>query len=226
MALAQSCNCYWSSDCGTGNSCGGYGSCNAGPKNDGTCTYNGLLKKRLESPVALGSALDYFFKAYLKAIDRGGGAPDSVLVEAAQSVPLSSPGHDLVEYTVWVSLDAEIGWDFIYPSTFLRVSGFPGNIREVNTVKSSSGLVDAARRGLLSAMQSGDQAEVVAPVREFWAKNPTFAPSHLGRCYPHGHDEITDSAGCVRCQLDTLQRLAVQLIGSTTRANSSPVPNR
>jgi hypothetical protein len=218
VALAQTCDCYWSADCGTGNTCGGYGSCTAGGKSDGTCRYVGL-SKRLERPASLGAAVDSFFKAYEKAIERGGGVPDADLVRAAEEVPLSRGGHDLVEYAVWVSLDAVIGWDFMYPSISQRATGdYYGNIREVGGVGGSSGLVDAARRGLLAAMQSGDSADVVKPIQEFWASHHNFAPHHLGRCYPHGHEELTSPEGSLKCQVDTLQRLAGQLIGSIDRS--------
>ncbi len=182
------CNCYYSSDCSAG-TCGGYGSCGASGKNDGTCSTVGLSIR--ENPIAISTAIDYYFKAFGKAIENGGGHPDADLAKAAEAVPLSTGGHNLVEYTVWVSLDAVMGWDFMYPSSFLRTSGFLGNIREVNGVSSAAGLVDATRQGLINAVRSGNANDAAKPVEAFWVSNPAFTPHHLGRCYPHGHDEVT-----------------------------------
>lgn len=125
--------------------------------------------------------------------------------------------------SVWVSLDATIGWDFMYPGDFLRSSGFLGNIREVGDAPAPSQhlpaaeLVAAARRGLVDAIRSGNETDATVPVRQFWDGNTSFTPHHLGRCYPHGHPELTDKAGTISCQVDTLQRLAIQLVRSSER---------
>jgi hypothetical protein len=186
-----------------------------------------LRKKQLplpkQDPAAVYAAVDSYFQAFLKAVNQGGGVPDQKLVAAAQKAMPSKTGLDNVEYAVWVSLDATMGWDFMYPSKLQRASGYVGNIREVHGVNAASGIVDAARKGLLDAVQSGDATKVTAPLQEFWAKNPDFIPRHLGRCYPHGHSEVTDAKSTVACQIDTLQRVADSLIKASTTATSQKI---
>jgi hypothetical protein len=218
------CNCYWSSDCSTGSTCGGYGNCTASGKLDGTCstvvvTSSDPLKKQQlpmpkQDPAAVYAAVDGYFQAFIKAVNKGGGQPDAKLVAAAQKAMPSKTGLDNIEYAVWVSMDAVMGWDFMYPNKWQRATGYVGNIRQVHGVDAATGIVDATRRGLLDAVQSGDSTKVAAPLQEFWAKNPDFMPRHTGRCYPHGHDEVTTMQGTVACQIDTLQRVATMLIQS------------
>jgi len=249
-ATAKKCNCYYSSDCSKGNTCGGMGDCTASGKSDGTCSINAnsgggdvapiLSKKqrlilpqasKKESDIALYAAIDGYFQAFLKAIKQGGGVPDKKLIDAAQKTGLSKKGHDDVEYAVWVALDAVMGWDFMYPNKLQRATGYVGNIREVHGVKTAEGIVDAARRGLLEAIQFRNVSNVAGPLQDFWAQNPNFVPRHLGRCYPHGHEEITDSKTSIACQIDTLERLAGMLIdrsrpGNPTSDNAGHRENR
>jgi hypothetical protein len=117
-----------------------------------------------------------------------------------------------------------MGWDFMYPNKLQRTSGYVGNIREVHGVKAAEGIVDATRRGLLSALQSRDASKVAQPLQEFWQANPNFIPRHLGRCYPHGHAEVTDTKSSVACQIDTLERLATMLIARTAPQNEKVSP--
>jgi hypothetical protein len=237
------CNCYYSSDCSSGNTCGGLGDCKANGKSDGKCSTNAasgdsgygiimgnklphgkLPTTQKEDSTALYAAVDGYFQAFLKAIKQGGGLPDKKLVAAAQKTQLSPVGHQDAEYTVWVALDAVMGWDFMYPNKLQRTSGYVGNIREVHGVKAAEGIVDATRRGLLSALQSRDASKVVQPLQEFWQANPNFIPRHLGRCYPHGHAEVTDTKSSVACQIDTLERLATMLIARTAPQNEKVSP--
>jgi len=240
--LAAKCNCYYSTDCSKGNTCGGYGSCTASGKSDGTCSTNAVegggdigmilgknrpAQKQLpmpkQDPTAVYAAVDSYFQAFLKAVNQGGGVPDQKLVAVAQKAIPSKAGLDNVEYAVWVSMDAVMGWDFMYPNKWQRKTGYVGNIREVHGVSAASGIVDATRRGLLEAMQSGDATKVEGPLHEFWSKNPNFIPRHLGRCYPHGHDEVTDNKSAVACQIDTLERVATMLINTASSERSPRV---
>lgn len=229
------CDCYFSTDCkgrtalcqlGTG--------CLVQGKNDGKCQISGSLppsanlnvamsneeKSRVVAErLALSSAVDFYFQGFLKAIENGGGHPDAKFVQAALNTHLSKSGHDRVELAVWQSPDAVMGWDFNYPLTFQRAEGFVGNIREVDGVGAATGIVDAARRGLLDALKTGDDSKVGAPLRAFWSKNPNYAPRHLGRCYPHGHAEIADMQAGIACQIDVLQRVA-GMLGDTAEAEA------
>jgi hypothetical protein len=163
---------------------------------------------------AMSSALDSYFRSFIKAIDNGGGQPNGKLLQSAFDTRLSRAGHENVELAVWISLDAVMGWDFQYPTALQRTEGFVGNIREVDGVKSAGLIVDAARRSLVDAVESGDSTRVAGPIQDFWSKHPDSMPSHLGRCYPHGHKEIRDMKAAVSCQIDVLQRLALMLTGS------------
>ncbi|SRR6266700_1654882 len=237
------CNCYYSSDCSKGNTCGGLGNCTPNGKSDGKCSTNAaslnghgiVLSNRLpqgkqprvtkENSVALYAAVDGYFQAFLKAVKQGGGLPDKKLVTAAQKTQLSKVGHRDAEYAVWVALDAVMGWDFMYPNNLQRATGYVGNIREVHGVKAAEGIVDATRRGLLNALQSRDASKVAGPLQDFWSHNPNFIPQHMGRCYPHGHAEVTDTKTTNACQIDTLERLAGMLIERSTPENAKTSAN-
>lgn len=225
VGTKPTCNCYYSSDCTGVNYCQGYGNCTPSGKLDGTCSTIAVantvdsarsgqvpVKEKAEDVYA---AVDSYFQAFLKAVKKGGGVPDPELVAVAQKAHLSQSGHDGVERAVWVSLDAVMGWDFMYPNKLQRSWGAVGNIREVPSGAVAAGLVEATRQGLLAAIQAHDPAKVDAPLQAFWAENPTYIPQHLGRCYPHGHKEVTDEATSVACQTDTLQRVAATLIKMT-----------
>jgi hypothetical protein len=173
----------------------------------------------------LSSAVDSYFQGFLKAIERGGGHPDPKFVQAALDAHLSKNGHDHVELAVWQSLDAVMGWDFNYPLMFQRAEGFVGNIREVDGVGDATGIVDATRRGLLDSLKTGDVDRVSAPLRAFWSKNPNYVPRHLGRCYPHGHAEITDMRAGIACQIDVLQRVA-GMLQDTAEAEARAIVNQ
>lgn len=223
VATKETCNCYYSSDCIGVNYCQGYGNCTPSGKLDGTCTTIGIAidpstttqAQVKEKPEDVYAAVDSYFQAFLKAVKKGGGVADPELVAAAQKVHLSQSGRAGVERAVWVSLDAVMGWDFMYPNKLQRSWGAVGNIREVPSGAIAVGIVDATRRGLLAAIQTHDPSKVDAPLQAFWTENPTYIPQHLGRCYPHGHKEVTDEASSVACQTDTLQRVAATLIKMT-----------
>jgi hypothetical protein len=222
------CACYYASDCRTRNAlCNYSGSCLPQGKNHGLCDLvapppstnldavsnenRGLV---VAERIAISSAVDSYFQGFMKAIENGGGHPDPKLVRAALDIRLSQNLHDRVELAVWVSLDAVMGWDFEFPLKFQRAEGFMGNVRDVGGVRASGAIVDAARRGLLDALKTGDSSKVVPPLQEFWSKNPNYMPRHLGRCYPHGHPELTDMTAGIACQIDVLQRAAGMLIDS------------
>lgn len=112
-----------------------------------------------------------------------------------------------------------MGWDFMYPTDTQRQTGYVGNIREVDGVGDAAALVDAVRLGLTEAIKTRNSTEIDPPLRAFWSKHAGYAPQHTGRCYPHGHAEVTDARSSIECQSATLQRVAMQLIAA---ANSAP----
>jgi hypothetical protein len=193
------CNCYLPTNCrGRNSTCQVGGGCLPQGKNDGVCfigtappsaTALAEMSEQDKSLVltqnrAMSDALDVYFKSFMRAIANGGGRPDPVLLSSALNVPLSDVGRDHVEKAVWISMDAVMGWDFQTPTTIQRAQGFQGNIREVDGVRSAGAIVDAARRGLIDAMASGDNGRVAAPLEAFWSKNPDYIPRHVGRSLP------------------------------------------
>jgi len=219
----DTCNCYYTSDCTGVNYCQGYGNCTPSGKLDGTCSTIAVASasaKTGQAPAkekseAVYAAVDLYFQAFLKAVKKGGGVPDPEFVAEAQKAHLSKSGHDGVENAVWVSLDAVMGWDFMYPNKLQTSLGAVGNIREVPSGEIAAAIVEATRRGLLDSIQAHDPTKVDGPLQEFWTENPAYIPQHLGRCYPHGHKEVTDQASSIACQTDTLQRVAATLIRMT-----------
>jgi|SRR5947199_5990659 len=137
---AKKCNCYYTSDCGGGGkSCGGYGDCTGSGKSDGTCStatvgagggIAPILSKKLPAknqlpgptsgPDDIYSAVDGYFQAFLQAVNHGGGVPDPQLIRTAQKTLESESSLNDVEYGVWVSMDAVMGWDFMYPNKLQR----------------------------------------------------------------------------------------------------------
>jgi len=216
LSQTVSCNCYRSNDCRArqalcqlGQGCRGVG------KYDGLCDLNAASVKKggghsgtLSSAdrTAITGAIDAYFKSFMVAIEKGGGNPDPTLFATAQGARLPQTEHLRIKNVVWTVLDAMMGWDFMYPTKEQIADGYPGNVREVHGVSAAGGIVDAARKGLLEAVATDDESKVEAPLKAFWTQYPNYVPRHLGRCYPHGHDDLTDSAGTYNCQLSTLQR--------------------
>jgi hypothetical protein len=143
------CTCYLPSDCKGRNAvCGLGGSCLPQGKKDGKCevpasppsavaagaTVTTNTELVATDRLAMSSAIDAYFRSFIKAVEKGGGHPDSDLLATAQNVRLSQAQHSIVEEAVWVSLDAVMGWDFQYPTDMQKIEGFVGNVREVHGV--------------------------------------------------------------------------------------------
>lgn len=125
-----SCNCYYSSDCTSPDYCSYGSSCTPSGKKDGTCKGNAELAiQNSTNPLLVARAVDLYFEAYLRAIRKGGGHPDPTLIKMAQNVPLSSKTHEIIQDGIWVTLDALMGWDFMYPPEYFPRPGYWGNIR-------------------------------------------------------------------------------------------------
>src|SRR4051794_15757653 len=101
------CNCYYSTDCVKGRhpTCQLGSNCLPQGKNDGVCEISAapaltptldplpstLKDLRSAERSAISSALDAYFRSFIKAIEKGGGNPDSELLQSALSVRLSQP---------------------------------------------------------------------------------------------------------------------------------------
>ncbi|HXO19456.1 MAG TPA: hypothetical protein VOA87_05970 [Thermoanaerobaculia bacterium] len=87
------CNCYYSSDCASGQSCNWSSGCRvwyaAGKKVDGTCTgAAGAVGIEASQSAMAAQAMSYWMQAY-EAAGRRGGDPDAGLISKALSVPLT-----------------------------------------------------------------------------------------------------------------------------------------
>ncbi len=213
---AGSCNCYYSSDCSSGDACSYGGTCTPSGKKDGTCKGNAELetqKSTNHSSLLVARAVDLYFEAYLSAIRKGGGHPDPTLINMAQNVPLSSKTHEIIQQGTWITLDALMGWDFMYPPEYLRSRGYWGNIREVHGVEDAFKLVDITRRAYINAIETQNTGAIVEPLTNFWNETTDYRPRHTGRRYPHGHEEVTTTKDILNCQIDTLNRVLQGLLG-------------
>jgi hypothetical protein len=109
-ALAcPNCNCYFSSDCASGQRCNHSSGCRvwyaSGKKVDGTCTASTSSTSfdRATSPIA-AQALDLWLQAYELAALRG-GEPDAGLIAKARSLPLTPEQHRAIRQ---IAIDSEV----------------------------------------------------------------------------------------------------------------------
>jgi len=174
------------------------------PKCDGMCKATrtqganwGAVDVRL-----VGKAFDLYLQAYRAAGLTGGGPPSPALLRMALSIPIPDAWHVELQDATHNVFDVLLGWDFML-SLDTRVC-----FAEMPAVNGSAlHLIDAARLGLVNGLLQNNSAAVVAPIQSFWAGSETYQPLHLGRCYPHGHPEITDVSVCQVIELQTLLQL-------------------
>lgn len=116
---------------------------------------------------------------------------------------------EIIQRGIWIALDAVLGWDFDYPTAYLRSldGDYLGNIRAVDGVQDGYAIVDTVRRGFITALETRNPEAIVELLTRFWHENPSYRPLHTGRCYPHGHQEVKDLEDVQTCQIDTLTRV-------------------
>jgi hypothetical protein len=212
------CNCYYSSNCkntGRGTKClwtwngavclwrakptttiNGVRICGESPGDpqcDGLCT--GLTIRNIDWDqvlvVNVAEAADLYFRAYLTAGRRGGGPPDTALIERASRLRLPMNWHLELIDAVHRSLDVTLGWDFMKCNVDETCFGQVPRLGD-----DAAALVDAAREGFVAGLRDNDPDAVDEPIRSFWSSTERFAPMHTGRCYPHGHPDVPDPATC------------------------------
>jgi hypothetical protein len=221
LQVRGACNCYFSRDCDAGR-CDYFG-CTLQGDNDGTCTTDFV-----KSLPPLLPAVDLYFQAYLASARGGGISPDIDLVRQAQAIPLAANEHLVALTIVHTALDLVLGFDFIRPQACLATPGGPGEIAvgalgQFRFAKTKSAhatempvaaleAIEAAQAAVVSAMRSPNPALVVEPLQSFWRKHPTYAPRHTGRCYHHGHANMSYRTP-EECQIDELQIMLRVLSG-------------
>jgi hypothetical protein len=203
------CNCYWSSDCGSGQTCGGYFSCTQSGKLDGTCRSSGSGGgwDLPDLTLAAEGIAEYFQVFEISAGDITGRTtlPKALAqLGRVQARRLTLAGHLAVQELALDALDLTVGFDLVRPRMQLcsaPVPTFRGRLAEAETA-----LVHAVRDGLVAAVKSGDAGKIEAPLRSFWQKHPDFEPDHTGRCYDHGHRDFPYKTP-LECQLTELRAL-------------------
>jgi hypothetical protein len=216
LRQATLCNCYWKSDCSSGQVCNYATGCTHSGKLDGTCQQwfpwelNGPMSNtRMMSSGDEGlviQALDLWLKSYVVAAEKkGNGLPDRALIDQALVVKLPDQVHVGIKDTVFNVIDVLAGFDFAMPpgncyADDTRCLGFFRMPLDPKGVQ----LLEAGGSGFVEALRAKDRRVVERALQEFW-KNSDYEPHHTGRCYPHGHAEFAAAGGSpVACQQQEL----------------------
>ncbi|HET9229265.1 MAG TPA: hypothetical protein VFR31_21475 [Thermoanaerobaculia bacterium] len=212
ISACATCDCYWSSECGTGKKCDYASGCTKSGKKDGTCT-TANAEVVIASSFEVASALSFWFDAYIAAAnEERDGLPDEALVKRALDSGMSERAHALVRDEVINALDILLGFDAVLPRgdcqehdprclAQLRIPAEPEAVE----------LLEVAKEALIGAVLNGDPSNIGEALGAFWNKS-AFEPHHTGRCYPHGHEGFSTP---LECQTDELRRVATLLISST-----------
>jgi hypothetical protein len=99
------CNCYYSSDCATGQSCNYSSGCRVWSANgktvDGTCTSSaGASAIAPSERFVAAQALDLWLRAW-EAAAHHGGTPNALLINEARALPLTKEQQDTVRQTAF-----------------------------------------------------------------------------------------------------------------------------
>lgn len=204
----ETCNCYWSTDCSSGQSCN-YNGCTHVGKLDGVCKSSGSGGWELpDLPLAADGVGDYF-RGFVKSAQDITGATVPQAAEELKSAHrrrLTLQGHLSLRMLSLDALDVVVGFDLVAPTVRFCSAAGP--------VPTFRGHLDAATEALLAATEAGLRAAIVdndpnrirQALRQFWAKYPDYEPDHSGRCYRHGHDDFPYESP-EACQVDELTRL-------------------
>jgi hypothetical protein len=206
------CDCYWSSECGSGKTCNYSSGCTKSGKLDGTCTAGSVVV--IANPNQMASSLSYWFDAYIATAEAGtDGLPDSLLVDQAAQTGLSQEALNLVRDEVINSLDILLGFDVVIPRGNCLAYD-PRCLAQYRIPIEQQGidLLTVSKSALVNAILTGNPSVVDTALNSYWSGS-TFEPHHTGRCYPHGHAEQTITP--LTCQKDELRRIANILITST-----------
>ena len=206
------CNCYWSSECGSGQSCD-YGSgCTHVGKKDGTCKASGSGGGISPGSAATAAtAMGLWLEAYQSA-DEDKGLPDKNVWNRIQALNLSQADKRRVQLAAFNVIDVLLGFDFAHPrgNCDLYDARCLGILR-VRPDRQSRQLLKFAGSGLTQAVRTGSARTVQRELATFWRSQRNFRPHHTGRCYPHGHSEFKGRTP-LQCQTDELTRIVQDLL--------------
>lgn len=209
LVSCTECNCYWSSECGTGESCDYSSGCTHVGKKDGTCSSSGAGGGLTPDLAAL--TLGLWLDAYQDPT-RDKGLPNAGIVRKVQAIGLSKDQERRVRFAAFNTLDVVLGFDFGHPqgNCELYDARCLGILRTPLDSEAKQ-LLQAVRSGLVQMIQKRDRAALQRSLNAFWKKYPRFRPHHTGRCYPHGHPEYRFKS-ISECQMDELTRIVDGLV--------------
>jgi hypothetical protein len=180
--------------------------CDLDGKRDGKCVIPPIMVPSFDTPdtPSLLTALNLYFEAYLVPVSEGEGRPDAEVLDAALAVQLGAGNeklHSMIQDGVHEALDALIGFDLVLPMSPGKFNdpgqgvGPPrfGNIR--GTPALGVEIINAARTGIMEAIQYRNLNEIDEHLADFWQEHPDFHPNHAGRYYPHGHADYGERVG-------------------------------
>ena len=212
MLTCSECNCYWSSECGTNQTCD-YGSgCTKVGKLDGTCKTSGSGGGLSPVGVSLASStMSLWLDAYRQP-DRVKGIANTDLWKRIEASDMPQQDKRRLQLAAFNVLDVLLGFDFSHPRG--NCSAYDPRclgILRIPPSRQAQQLLQHARKGLSAALRDRNSSVLQRELRAFWRSNSKFRPHHTGRCYPHGHREFGQRS-VVQCQIDELTRIVNDLL--------------
>ena len=209
LSACPECDCYWSTECGSGKHCDYSSGCTHVGKKDGTCKSGaGALPSGGLSVAA--TALGLWLDAYqVTTADKG--LPSADIVKRIQAINLPSQDRRRIRFAAFNTIDVLLGFDFGHPrgdcdAYDARCLG----ILRIRPDREAVQLLRAVRPAFVLALQTRDPKPLQKSLNGYWKQYPNFRPHHSGRCYPHGHPEYPFKAVSA-CQLDELTRILADL---------------
>jgi hypothetical protein len=245
------CNCYFSSDCATGQSCNWSSGCRVwyanGKKVDGTCTtataQSGITPAE---GFAAAKALDLWLQAYEQGALRG-GEPDENLIAEARSLPLNAAQQDAIRQaaiTTEITVFGRVGDDdesgrFIVPKvTAIICDPVPEEPVPVTSANASSaangsflrvdpevvGVARVVREAMVDELLSPYRSDFTAVMGRIHEEFPKVATSGICQ-FPRLDDDpfpFKDGSDCLRQEALRIVRSLV--IKDHERQRSKPSP--
>lgn len=213
LEACANCNCYWSTDCASGERCNWSSGCTRVGKLDGTCTKITTEEPESTATATAATSFGLWFEAFEQATaDEGLPAMDRF--NRIRSAALSSEDRRRVQSAAFNALDILIGFDLSHPrgdceefdARCLGIVRMPVEPRGIE-------LLRTAGAAMVRAIQTGDRSHLEHALNNYWRRNPLYRPHHTGRCYPHGHREYPFRS-IAQCQIDELTLIAADLAGT------------
>jgi hypothetical protein len=212
LEACPNCNCYWSTDCASGEFCNYSSGCTKVGKLDGTCKKS-ATPIEVESTATAATSLGLWLEAFEQSTaDEGLPAMDRF--NRIRSAALSSDDRRRVQEAAFNAMDILVGFDLNHPrgdceefdARCLGIVRLPVEPRGIE-------LLRTARAAMVRTIQTGDRTHLEHTLTNYWKRNPLYRPHHTGRCYPHGHREYPFRS-IAQCQIEELNRIVDDLVGT------------